>query len=371
MAIIKCPECGNQVSNKAAACPQCGVKISGNITRCENCGELYLKEDGKCKNCNKDYSGNEYAHAQEASAANVQEKAPATRDNKKGNNRNALIISFIIATIICGTCLYMYYNAKNGKEKEEYEYAMKSSDPMVLQNYLDTFKDAPAEHRDSIAAHLQLIKDSDREWINVVMSGSRNMLDEYISKHPDSPHRQEALHKIDSLDWVLCRDANTEQAYKEYIDKHSDGDYYEDAQEALRSVKEKEITAEERTMINNTFYQFFFFINNRDEAGLTSTVADNLTLLNKVNATKSDVAEFMNKQYKDGVRTITWRRDNNFDINKREIGDKSYEYTVTFTAVKTTEMNDAGKSTDKYKINAKVNPEGYISEFKMTKSVEE
>jgi len=27
MAIIKCKECGKEVSNKAASCPHCGVKI--------------------------------------------------------------------------------------------------------------------------------------------------------------------------------------------------------------------------------------------------------------------------------------------------------------------------------------------------------
>ncbi len=28
MALIKCPECGNQVSDKAAACPSCGCPVS-------------------------------------------------------------------------------------------------------------------------------------------------------------------------------------------------------------------------------------------------------------------------------------------------------------------------------------------------------
>ena len=43
--IIKCPECGHQVSDKAPVCPSCGVEISGHIIKCPNCGEIYLKED--------------------------------------------------------------------------------------------------------------------------------------------------------------------------------------------------------------------------------------------------------------------------------------------------------------------------------------
>lgn len=39
---------------------------------------------------------------------------------------------------------------------------MQSSDPMVLQSYLDTYKDADEAHRDSIMAHLELLKQTDR-----------------------------------------------------------------------------------------------------------------------------------------------------------------------------------------------------------------
>ena len=42
MAIIKCPECGRQISDKAPTCPSCGVEIAGKITKCPHCGEVYL-----------------------------------------------------------------------------------------------------------------------------------------------------------------------------------------------------------------------------------------------------------------------------------------------------------------------------------------
>ena len=31
MAIIKCPECGHPVSDKAPTCPNCGVEIAGKV----------------------------------------------------------------------------------------------------------------------------------------------------------------------------------------------------------------------------------------------------------------------------------------------------------------------------------------------------
>ena len=49
--IIKCPECGHQVSDKAPVCPSCGVEIAGHIIKCSYCSELYLKEEPSCPNC--------------------------------------------------------------------------------------------------------------------------------------------------------------------------------------------------------------------------------------------------------------------------------------------------------------------------------
>ena len=51
MAIIKCPECGQQVSELAANCPGCGCPISGNIDRCPECGETVLKSYTECPKC--------------------------------------------------------------------------------------------------------------------------------------------------------------------------------------------------------------------------------------------------------------------------------------------------------------------------------
>ena len=55
--IIKCPECGHQVSDKAPVCPSCGVEIAGHLIKCSNCGELYLKEEGMCPNCHHTETG--------------------------------------------------------------------------------------------------------------------------------------------------------------------------------------------------------------------------------------------------------------------------------------------------------------------------
>ena len=41
MALIKCPECGAEVSDKAEACPKCGypIRIMYRSYVCKQCGE--------------------------------------------------------------------------------------------------------------------------------------------------------------------------------------------------------------------------------------------------------------------------------------------------------------------------------------------
>lgn len=51
MAIIKCPECGRQISDKAPVCPNCGVEIAGKIMKCPQCGEIYFRDQEMCPNC--------------------------------------------------------------------------------------------------------------------------------------------------------------------------------------------------------------------------------------------------------------------------------------------------------------------------------
>ena len=265
----------------------------------------------------------------------------------------------------------MYKNAQDRKELQEYEFAVKSEDPLILQSYLDTYKDAPQEHLDAVAAHLQQIKQNDLDWQNAYVSNSKSMLLDYLSKHPDSPHKAMAAQKIDSLDWAQASSLNTIEAYQAYLAEHQDGDHYNEAEENMKALKVKEVSSEERSMIGQLFRRFFVSINERNESGLVSCVADELTLLDKEQATQGDVVQMMEKMYKEDVSNLIWRLNKDYNISKREIGDNRYEYSVSFTANKEEQHTDAANnSNSQYRINAKVNPNGRISELKMSKIVE-
>lgn len=50
MALIKCKECGHEVSDKASTCPNCGCPIEKGLV-CNECGATISSKDKTCPNC--------------------------------------------------------------------------------------------------------------------------------------------------------------------------------------------------------------------------------------------------------------------------------------------------------------------------------
>lgn len=54
MALIKCPECSNEVSQHAGSCPKCGYPIPEyvkTLRECPKCKTIYSKEERRCPTC--------------------------------------------------------------------------------------------------------------------------------------------------------------------------------------------------------------------------------------------------------------------------------------------------------------------------------
>lgn len=431
MAIIKCPECGRQISDKAPTCPNCGVEIAGKIIKCPHCGEIYFSSQEMCPNCHEIASagygvpttvasenpartetpvraeapartttpvaptettasaapatpptpptppvppvrqspvaaGNGYGGNGNGRNGNNPENEAKLKAEKKKSARSILIISLVFSVLVCGILYYFYDNANRNKEKEAYEYAMQSSDPMVLQSYLDTYKNAEEAHRDSIMAHLEMLKSIDQDWTNALVSGSKQALEDYLQKYPNSPHKQEAWNKIDSIDWNVAKAADNVQAYQAYLDAHADGAHIEEAENAMKKAKSRDLQPEEKQMVSGLFKQFFQSINSHNADGLSATCEDILSsLLGKTSATKADVVTFMDKLYKDNVANMNWHINNDYQIKKREVGEEDYEYQVQFSAVQNLDLTDGSKKQNNFKINAVVSPAGKVSSFNM------
>ena len=374
MAIIKCPECGHQISDKASICPVCGVKIENNIIKCPHCGNVYLKDQPTCPVCHQSPLASTVATQQPAIPVQPQiqpsQSAAAEQQAPRKSNKNKIIAIIIaVAIIIAGGYWYASsMNSLHGDEETAYVNAMNSSDPAVLQDYLDSFKDAPQEHIDSIQAHLEILKMNDTEWTNAIISNSKTALQQYIDNHPNSLHKTEALHKIDSIDWAQCSRQNTPEAYQAYLTEHSEGEHIVEAQEKLDKLDATTVGADDKQVVNSAFQQFFRGINNNDEMGITSAVSSTLHFLTNPNATKQDVISFLHKLHKDDVRSLTWRANNDYNIKKKAMGYNTYEYDVEFTVDESVSyINSDNDKFNQYKVRGHVDSNGKISSLQLVK----
>lgn len=331
MALIKCPECGHQVSDKAATCPSCGVAIAGNVKR-EN-------------------------------------EAP------KGKRSMTIpIVAGVVAVIAVLVGLYFYNNVQDRNEQDAYENAMSCSEAAVLQNYLDMYADAPQAHRDSIMAHLALLKKVDSDWDEAMVNNTRSAFENYLRVHPESVHKTEALLKLDSIDWAFAAEADTPEAYSKYVADHADGMHIDEARLKLEKLEKSIIAEDEKLMVTSVLTSFFNALGNNDEEALTMSIDVVLnSFLHRAGATKADVISYMKRIHSpEDITGIVFRMNNDWKIEKIDLGEGECSYVVDFSVDEKIQRTDESKETfSSYKVNAKVSNHGKITDLNMKKGVAE
>lgn len=366
MALIICPECKNQVSDKAEFCPHCGLKIAGNPDIIGDTQNSSVNIKQQSLQTRKDFE--QTSSTQQYESDNLG-KDRITQKGGNGKSKSLIIVSFLVALVIVGTAYYFYNNSQSEKEQEDYEYAMQTDDPMVLKMYLSRYADASQAHRDSVNVRLEMLSQKDTDWMNAVTSGTKNALEDYINNNPNSPHKGEALNKIDSIDFAIASRINSIDSYTKYLQQHPDGKYAGQAQDFLDSRKETEVSNEDIVAAKTIFKHFFQAINSHNESKLLETVSEQLTnFLNKRNATGDDVITFMNKLYKDDVKNLNWHITDDFKFEKVKNEDDSYNLKVEFPAELKMDRTDPNKEKyGKYIISGEISSYGKISKLTMKK----
>ena len=387
MAIIKCPECGHQVSDQAPTCPSCGIVIAGRVTKCRECGEVVFNDQALCPNCHvplQKHTGpqatqaSSHASSQAHAHGNVNDadggKKDAADNNGKGKPKGLMpiVISLVIALILVFVGIYYFRHIESINETEEYENAMQSNDQAVLQNYLDRFENAPQAHRDSVLAHLEIFKAAEQEWNNVMVSKSKTDFINFIARYPESFHITEAKIIVDSLDWAAAQNANTPEAYQQYLRDHADGNYVDEAKEKFDALDAERVSADDNERLHMLFVSYFNALGQGNESALLATLDDILTeFLHKANASKNDVINHMRKLHdSEGVAGMSFRVNDNMTIKKEKAADDTAIYDVTFSVDQTISHADAHDSFVTFKVHAKVNSHFLISQLNMQKIVQ-
>lgn len=415
--IIKCPECGHQVSDKAPVCPSCGVEIAGHIIKCSHCGELYLKEESSCPNCHhtehhieSSVTAAEHHTSEAANESKVQEpvvlmsvdKEEATgnddviipveeteehetdnyddktqdtfnepkteeeaidadfimddnadeevianaeaiaEDEEEStpdkNNHLSLAVSLLIAAITAAVLLFLYNQgvgaSKANNEQEAFAQAMSSSEPTVLKNYLKENPSASKAHRDSISARLKVLttttqnmQQSDNDLSVALTSNSKEVLQQFIAKYPDSKHRGELEAKIDEIDWAGAVAKNNENAYLGYKAQHPNGIHSKEADEKLKNILTPEkaeesaaakVTDGERAKAVAAVRQLLQGINSKSTDKISGAVAPSLNFLGSGGATVKDIRRYMtDRLYQADVKTINWHLGSPTEVTKK------------------------------------------------------
>jgi len=233
--LIKCPECGHQVSDRAKTCPSCGIAIAGQVTRCPACGEFMFKHQSNCPHCHSQHQQD--ADEQEEDAGREESETP--RKKSRRGLWSALVVAFLLALAAVLALIFFYQKTQDENEQRAFENAVTSKEAAVLQNFLDMYTDASPAHRDSVKACLEVLRKVDRDWQNVRISQSKSALQAFIRNNPENMHVPEANLLIDSIDFATAKYVNTMEAFRKYMDEHSQGNYYDEASNEYDRLSEE------------------------------------------------------------------------------------------------------------------------------------
>lgn len=95
MAIIRCPECREKVSDKADSCPHCGAPISRLV--CIYCGAPISSRDVRCSKC-----GKTLGNAKNKGSALLDSASKKTISSAHPQDSPLEAIAFLPIVFICG-----------------------------------------------------------------------------------------------------------------------------------------------------------------------------------------------------------------------------------------------------------------------------
>lgn len=116
MALIRCPECGREISDKAASCPGCGAVVGKKF--CRHCGDRIDTDCVICPKCGKqvkEIGGNDrniiINNSSSASAAASASASANMRPAVYGRPKNKWVALLLCIFTICG---HKFYEGKAG-----------------------------------------------------------------------------------------------------------------------------------------------------------------------------------------------------------------------------------------------------------------
>ncbi len=275
MSLIKCPECGHEVSTKAPRCPHCGVPIAGNLKRCPNCDTIMLKDVERCPNCDTPFLVTSEAPApapmpapaeptptltppapaapteevtaptpERAEPADSQATSPtpspaaAPAKKKKILGGWALFALIVVLAALAVLIVWQIKSSREANAEAAFTLLRECNDPRSFEDFINRYP--KSRHIAEVEARLEELRLEEVAWQAALSTTNPAIVRDFIDNYPTSAHHSAALHRIDTLDWREANKKNTSAGYTAYISAHDAGDFITEAFAAREEAVKRE-----------------------------------------------------------------------------------------------------------------------------------
>ncbi len=144
MALIKCEECGQMVSDKAEACPHCGCPVERPLV-CPECGQVVEDNHSYCKNCGCPIKPTVEGQSPTSPNQEVAQMDYSWDEEEHGNRRLWLWLTLAALVLIGGTAAWLYWqNGITTETPEVMDTVAVVEELPVDSTEADVIVDAPA-----------------------------------------------------------------------------------------------------------------------------------------------------------------------------------------------------------------------------------
>lgn len=164
MAMIKCPNCNEDISDKAMKCVHCGYILKKETgIFCEECGAELKENEKVCSNCgcpvvNTDKSNN-YVRKSKL---------------KKGISKKKIIVGIILTLVIIGVVVAIIFISKYNAEQKEKELSEQYKENLSTITYMMLNGAAEAESCGNLIKSV---------WSNTIWEEDDPETDKYTKKN--------------------------------------------------------------------------------------------------------------------------------------------------------------------------------------------
>ncbi len=352
MSIIKCPECGQQVSTMAGTCPKCGVQIAGKIKKCPKCDNYSFNNLKECPNCSHKFEENPVAES--VGEPVVQTKA--VKEIKKKRIWPYFIAFPLCIIIVCFGVYYLRQREAIQKELMDFQRLEKVSNPELLKQFLCDYPNSP--HYTEVQKRITILTEEKELWEKVLKSKDREVLNQFILEHPQSNKRRICEDLIDSIDWTTAKNQENDEAIENYLTEHPNGKYVEEAVKFKEELNLMRISPEDTLIIREALESFFYGALAKQNLRLTTeAMVDKMEqFYDKKDVTPKQIINLIKGKIKQDVIGINYLIENEFHVKRIRLQNSLLGYEAQFTLKETLERKNNKKSTSQtYKISVKMN----------------